>query len=239
MRQSEVLAGANRRYANRHEKDNRIIRELRKILELEGLLDKYKWPAESLYDNSTGNPGNDYSGLNSLMARLRNRHWNGKDPLTLQTDTADGKDNAGILQSHDIVDRQDSTSMADVSGQPDTRSTRRTANTDREYDVPVYFFFELGTTNLTEPSQGINLDALARVITRYSLSVTVTGAADSMTGTEEINDRLGKARAEYIAQELIRRGVAPEKIEKADIGGISEYNPLEGNRHTQVRLLIP
>lgn len=239
VRLSEALAGANQRYANRHEKDGRIIRELRKILELEGLLDKYKWPADSLYDNSTGNPGNDYSGLNSLMARLRNRHWNGKDPLTLQTDTADGKDNAYTLQSYDMVDRQDSTSIADVSVQPDTRSTRRTVNTDREYDVPVYFFFKLGTTNLTEPSQGINLDALARVITRHSLSVTVTGAADSMTGTEEINDRLGKARAEYIAQELIRRGVAPEKIEKADIGGISEYNPLEGNRHTQVRLLIP
>ena len=106
-------------------------------------------------------------------------------------------------------------------------------------DIPVYFFFELGTTNLTEPSQSINLDALAHVIIRHGLLVTVTGAADSMTGTEEINDRLGRARAEYIARELIRRGVASDRIEKADVGGISDYTPLEGNRHTQVRLFIP
>lgn len=80
---------------------------------------------------------------------------------------------------------------------------------------------------------------MASVITRYGLSVTVTGAADSMTGTDEINDRLGKARADYIAGQLVARGVLPDRIEKADLGGISDYNPMEGNRHTQVRLFIP
>lgn len=240
VRQSEALAGANRRYASRHEKDGRIIRELRKILELEGLLDKYGWPEDSLYGCGTGNPGNDYSGLNSLMARLRNRHWNGMDPLALPADTVGGKEFADTWQGPDMADVQDSTVMAGVSNRTDARSIRQPANPDGGYmEIPVYFFFELGTTDLTEPSQGINLDALAHVIIRHGLHVTVTGAADSMTGTEEINDRLGRARAEYIARELVRRGVAPDWIEKADIGGISDYTPLEGNRHTQVRLFIP
>ena len=240
VRRSEALAGANRRYASRHEKDGRIIRELRKILELEGLLDKYGWAADSLYGSDTGNPGNDYSGLNSLMARLRNRHWNGTDPLASPTDTVGEKEYADTRQEPDMGGVQDSTAMAGVSNQTDARSIRQSASSDGgDMDIPVYFFFELGTTNLTEPSQSINLDALAHVIIRHGLLVTVTGAADSMTGTEEINDRLGRARAEYIARELVRRGVAPDRIEKADIGGISDYTPLEGNRHTQVRLSIP
>lgn len=236
VRQSEALAGANRRYASRHEKDGRIIRELRKILELEGLLDKYGWAADSLYGGDTNNPGNDYSGLNSLMARLRNRRWNGMDLLSSPTDTLRTKGDTDTLQSHDIKGLHDSTAMANAHKQADARLAEYTAS--GHIGIPIYFFFELGTTKLTEPAQGINLDALARVITGHGLYVTVTGAADSMTGTEEINDRLGKARAEYIARELIRRGVAPDRIEKADIGGISDYNPVEGNRHTQVRLNI-
>lgn len=239
-RLSEALAESNHRYAGCHEKDGRIIRELRKILELEGLLDKYGWAADSLYGSDTGNPGNDYSGLNSLMARLRNRRWNGTGPLASPTDTVGGKGYAYTRQEPDMAGVQDSTAMAGASNQTDARSIRQSASSDGgDMDIPVYFFFELGTTNLTEPSQSINLDALAHVIIRHSLYVTVTGAADSMTGTEEINDRLGKARAEYIARELVRRGVAPDRIEKADIGGISDYNPVEGNRHTQVRLHIP
>ena len=237
VRRSEALAGANRRYASRHEKDGRIIRELRKILELEGLLDKYGWAADSLYNYDTGNPGNDYSGLNSLMARLRNRHWNGMDPLTSPTDTLRTKGDTDTLHSHDIKGLYDSTAMANAHKQADARLAKYTAS--GHIGIPIYFFFELGTTKLTEPAQGINLDALARVITGHGLYVTVTGAADSMTGTVEINDRLGMARAEYIAWELVRRGVAPDRIEKADIGGISDYTPLEGNRHTQVRLFIP
>lgn len=237
VRRSEALAGANRRYASRHEKDGRIIRELRKILELEGLLDKYGWAADSLYNYDTGNPGNDYSGLNSLMARLRNRHWNGMDPLASPTDTLRTKGDTDTLHSHDIKGLYDSTAMANAHKQADARLAKYTAS--GHIGIPIYFFFELGTTKLTEPAQGINLDALARVITGHGLYVTVTGAADSMTGTVEINDRIGMARAEYIAWELVRRGVAPDRIEKADIGGISDYTPLEGNRHTQVRLFIP
>lgn len=239
-RLSEALAESNHRYAGCHVKDGCIIRELRKILELEGLLDKYGWPADSLPNNDIGNPGNDYSGLNSLMARLRNRRWNGKDPLALSADTLGAKGDRGTLQSHDISGLQDSMATTDIYKQADARIVRLTECSDSGHiGIPVYFFFELGTTKLTEPAQGINLDALARVITCHGLYVTVTGAADSMTGTEEINDRLGKARAEYIARELVRRGVALDRIEKADIGGISDYNPVEGNRHTQVRLHIP
>lgn len=52
---------------------------------------------------------------------------------------------------------------------------------------PIFFFFELGTTNLTDKSQLVNLDEIARVVKQYGLTLRVTGAADSETGTGEIN----------------------------------------------------
>ena len=47
--------------------------------------------------------------------------------------------------------------------------------------TPIYFFFALNTTHLTDTSQRLNLDELARVAKKYSLSVRVTGVADSST----------------------------------------------------------
>ena len=103
---------------------------------------------------------------------------------------------------------------------------------------PVYFFFELGTAKLTDKSQLVNLDELARVAKKYGLSVTVVGAADAATGTADINNKLSASRADYIATELRRRGVAVENITKVSQGGISNYVPTEANRHTKVMLYM-
>lgn len=78
IRQNEWLIGyasqlseSNRRYTGQHDRAMRTINELKKILEIEGLLDKYS----KMFDDreSLGNvyPRNDYSGLNSLRARLK------------------------------------------------------------------------------------------------------------------------------------------------------------------------
>ena len=47
-----------------------------------------------------------------------------------------------------------------------------------------------------------NFNELARVTKKYSLSVRVTGAADSSTGTSGINDSLNISRACLVATEL-------------------------------------
>ena len=43
--------------------------------------------------------------------------------------------------------------------------------------TPIYFFFALNTTHLTDTSQRLNLDELARVAKKYSLSVRVTAVS--------------------------------------------------------------
>lgn len=71
---------------------------------------------------------------------------------------------------------------------------------------------------------------------KYGLSVSVIGAADSMTGTVSVNNVLSASRTDYIAEELIKRGVSGDKIAKTHQGGISDYAPNEANRHTKVML---
>ena len=86
------LSEENRRYVGRHNQDKRTLVELKKILEIEGLLDTYS----HIFDNDdiTGcrYPINNYSGLNSLRARLKHSYWDGSSPLdTTILQTENGK----------------------------------------------------------------------------------------------------------------------------------------------------
>ncbi len=220
------LSEENRRYAGRHDQDRRTLVELKKILEIEGLLDAYGHLLEEDSDGRKGYPMNNYSGLNSLRARLKNRHWNGKNPLdTTAVRSGDDSRGSGRLTSeYQNTNATDSTTCI---------------YTDSECIVaPVYFFFRLNTARLTDASQMLNLDELARVANKYGLSARVTGAADSLTGTSYINDSLSVSRADFIAVELKRRGIPAKRIAKVSKGGIDDHTPIEVNRHTKVELFF-
>ena len=234
-----VLSEQNSRYAGQHDKDRRTLAELKKILEIEGLLDTYC----HLFDDddtigSNGYPRNNYSGLNSLRARLKNRHWNGKSPLEGQAPNGNGR--ADSLQH-----RQDSASglgTGQFENLPDSTLADYAVRmqSGREcIGAPIFFFFELGTSHLTDTSQLVNLDELARVAKKYGLKVKVTGAADSATGTVGINNALSVSRADYIASELNKRGLPSDRLTKTGEGGISDYAPTAANRHTRVELFFP
>ena len=92
------------------------------------------------------------------------------------------------------------------------------------------FFFALNSARLTDASQALNLDELARVAKKYNLSVRVIGAADSMTGTSDINQSLSVSRAGFIVSELERRGISAQRIVQSYRGGISDHIPVEANR---------
>lgn len=77
---------------------------------------------------------------------------------------------------------------------------------------------------------------MARIAKKYGLTVKVIGAADSATGSDVINDNLSRSRAEYIAEELAKRGMDSGTITKGYDGGIDEYSPNEANRHTRIML---
>lgn len=236
---TNALLEQNSRYAGQHDKDRRTLAELKKILEIEGLLDTYC----HLFDDddavgSNGYPRNNYSGLNSLRARLKNRHWDGKSPLEGQAPNGNGR--TGSLQHWQ--DSVPALGTRQPGNLPDSTLADYAAlmQSGREcIGAPIFFFFELGTSRLTDTSQLVNLNELARVAKKYGLVVKVTGAADSATGTASINDALSVSRAGYIVSELNKRGLAPDRITKTGEGGISDYAPTAANRHTRVELFFP
>lgn len=227
----------------------RTLNELKKIMEIEGLLDRYGNMFDDGESSGKTYPRNDYSGLNSLRARLRNRHWDGKSPLANDSlaacsgsaDTfANGSGDAYTL-SHGSA--ADSLAASNVRGdtirgysRSDYLSLIHSGNGC--VGSPVCFFFELGTAELTDKSQLVNLDELARVAKKFGLSVTVVGAADAATGNAGVNKALSESRADYIAGELAERGLAVDAITRIGKGGISDYAPIEANRHTKVMLFM-
>ena len=239
---ANLLSEENNRVKGRIEQDRRTLAELKKILEIEGLLDTYSHLFGD--EDVTGRqyPVNNYSGLNSLRARLRNRHWDGKSLL-------EGENSYGDARA-DTLTAANRNGMAGVNenrGGNGNLSDTDTVFTSGRYAAlvsggsecigsPVYFFFSLNSDRLTDASQMLNLDELARVAKKHGLSVRVTGAADSSTGTAAVNDSLSTSRAAYIATELERRGIPAGRVTKAGRGGIADHVPTEANRHTKVEL---
>lgn len=230
---ANCLSEENRRYAGQHDQDKRTLAELKKILEIEGLLDTYRHVWKENDDKRKGYPVNNYSGLNSLRARLKHRHWDGISPLDT-TVVQSGNDSK-------VFERSEADSTGAISQYSDTLNTNSMTlmYADGEcIGAPVYFFFDLNTARLTDISQMLNLDELARVANKYGLKVRVTGAADSSTGTADINNSLSVSRADFIVAELERRGISADRIAKVSKGGIADYTPTEANRHTKVELLF-
>ena len=183
------LEQSNKLLNDQHNIDQKTLEELKKILEIEGLLDKYGY---LFGDNS--NARNNYRGLLSLRSRLR-----GMNELTM----------------------------------PSALETKPNV-----LNIPIYFFFELGKAKLTDVSQLINLDELAKVAIEHNLKVHIAGAADSATGSENGNSELSKERTRYIAQELKKRGVPNERMTGVSLGGIQEFNTPKDNRYSKVSLYL-
>jgi outer membrane protein OmpA-like peptidoglycan-associated protein len=225
------LAGKNRGLQKNNAMNLAIIAELKKILELEGLLDRYADKLSELVGNaesqtaSSGYPRNNYSGLNSLRARLR------QPPLGEASDSA-------FFTHPSTYTSGESVSQGRAIYNLDNRLASSVS--DGLYvGAPIYFFFILNTHHLTDTSQLINLDGVARIANKYGLYIRVSGAADNATGNETINSSLGLSRAEYIKEQLIERSVPSSSIEIISEGGIDVYSPNEANRNACVRLFAP
>lgn len=212
------LLARNQKLSKAHAEDANVIAEMRKILEIEGLLkayaDRLTFYADSMVYRIY--PKNDYSGLNSLRARLAHKDWNGMGKP---------KTSRSLEYSFSVPDS--------VSW---NKYVAEMAGGNKCIGSPVFFFFKIGTSQLVDTSQMANLDELARIAKDYHLKVSVVGAADSATGTDEINNPLSKSRAELITQQLILRGVDKSMIVSKSKGGIDKYSPIAANRHTAVRL---
>lgn len=91
-------------------------------------------------------------------------------------------------------------------------------NTRVTIGIPIYFYFKLSTAKLVNKSQLVNLDEIAK---EQNLTIHISGAADSATGTNDRNRALSIERAKYIGHQFMSRGVLKENLKATSLGGIS------------------
>ena len=227
---AESLGNNNRMLRKSNMENEKILAEYQKILEMEGLLDLYGNKFNNKDKSKALFPRNDYSGLNSLRARLNNKGWDG-NPENMPK---------AMLKRGEGYDKETEKAMdAFYNGELDElQIAYLTAMRDGTEPIgaPVYFFFNIGTDHLTDASQLLNIDELAKVAKTYNLKVKIIGAADSATGTDSINETLSSKRAAYIMRLMRDRGVASENIKTTHEGGIDDYSPVQANRNTCVVL---
>lgn len=128
-------------------------------------------------------PINDYSGLNSLRKRLAEAKSKvAKAAQKTKNQSKDKLENIeSIVQLESLID-------ADLALKNASGDSFGKGNSDFDYSdylsaiadgsecigAPIYFFFELGTANLVDGSQTVNLDAIANVASKYGLVDEIT-----------------------------------------------------------------
>ena len=107
-------------------------------------------------ETTGGYPKNDYSGLNSLRARLR-KSQSEKGKHKGDTTFIHDKDTIYMVQGKASIYNNGSNSFQD-----NDTITSSLLMDGRYIGPPIYFFFVLNTDRLTDHSQLVNLDGIAR-----------------------------------------------------------------------------
>lgn len=102
--------------------------------------------------------------------------------------------------------------------------------------APVSVFFNLGKSKVASKKDLVNLKALADMAKDNGQTLVVTGYADSKTGSASFNQALSEKRAETVKKELVKLGVAENKIETVAAGGVNDISPVSYNRRAVVTI---
>lgn len=102
--------------------------------------------------------------------------------------------------------------------------------------TPVSVFFNIGKTDVANPKDLVNVEALAKYAKTNNSKIMVTGFADSATGTPQINQKLSVKRAEIVKGELIKMGVHADNISTQAHGGVDTLSPISFNRRATVQI---
>lgn len=190
-------------------------------------------------------PHNNYSGLNSLRARLADPSWDGKPlrlpdigtglrfedgrirPLSRSSENADPP--APVTSSASSIQASDIALPAYL---------QEIGRGDVPVGPPVFVFFRLAGTHVTDSPQILGINVAADLAVARNLKVRITGAADSATGSPEKNEEIAKARAGHVASLMEKRGVPRERMEVLSEGGTANYEPVSANRNCRIELFM-
>lgn len=194
-------------------------------------------------------PKNNYSGLNSLRARLSEKksddseRKSGNDSIArkladdAEIGLVDTHLQTGKCHSDSLLSADQNVSDGLISENNNSLDSLTISDHSKiTVGVPVYFFFQINSDRLVDESQIVNLDDIANISKAHNFKVDISGAADSATGTQSINQELAQRRARYIAQILVDKGVPESLIHMHSFGGIDKYKANDSNRFTVVML---
>ena len=188
-------------------------------------------------------PVNNYSGLNSLRARLAEAGQTTNTNANTQTDSSlSAVYHCGDNASCKCSDCSGKCAAYGNCGQQYTKneSTKQALVNGTDtlgLTIPYICYFKINTHNLTNNSQLEYLSEIVKLAKERNMAIRVIGAADSATGTAAINQRLSEDRADYISDQLMALGMSSEHIELQALGGIEEFTPIANNRYCKIQLI--
>ena len=187
-------------------------------------------------------PANDYDGQNSHRASLANPKWDGSIPNIGTGMKLEGGKIKPLTSSSERKAAESpvtsSGSYAGENAEPSSLYLREMELGEVPVGAPVYVFFRLAGSYITDTPQMLNIQSAARLAVAENLRVRITGAADSVTGSSEKNAALALSRAQHVAKLMKERGVPEEHIEVLSEGGTAEHSPVEANRNCRIELFI-
>ena len=96
--------------------------------------------------------------------------------------------------------------------------------------APQSVFFNIGSSQIASKKEIVNLQALADMVKETGAKLRVTGYADSATGSASLNQKLSEARANRVADELVKLGVSRDNLIVEGMGGVATLKPNSYNR---------
>lgn len=97
-------------------------------------------------------------------------------------------------------------------------------------------FFNINRSKIASKKDLVNVKEIAEYAKANNKTIVVTGYADSRTGSAAYNQSLSEARANTVADELVKMGVSRDKIEIAGKGGVNDISPISYNRRVIVSM---
>ena len=98
------------------------------------------------------------------------------------------------------------------------------------FDAAQSVFFAINSSKIDSKKEILNLKALAEAAKETGVKLTVTGYADSATGTASYNQTLSEARAKAVAAKLVEMGVPESQLIVEGKGGVDVEKPIQLNR---------
>ena len=188
-------------------------------------------------------PVNDYSGLNSLRARLAEAELTAYNNANTQTDSSlSAVCHCGDSASCQCSDCPGECAADGDCGQHHTKneSTRQALVNGSDtlgLTIPYICYFKIKSHDLTDSRQLDYLSEIVKLAKERDMAIRVIGAADSATGTANLNQRLSEDRADYISDQLMALGMSSDHIELQALGGIEEFTPIANNRYCKIQLI--